>query len=299
MLSANPAHAQGLFDTISKFFGAPSPARAPDQPPMSYADPFGLLSPETTEEPNVAGPVVAYCVRLCDGRYFPLPRNAGAPHSSPDKICGAMCPASPTKVYSGSQIDQASASNGARYSKLENAFVYRERMVPNCSCTGKDGMGTAVIDIHSDPTLRPGDIVVTENGPMVFKGGRTPHQLSDFTPVKSHSGLPADLRRQVSAIRVAPKVNITADENVGSSASTSATSTTALSGASIAPALTAPRAVLGTKPRAVPVSAPGWSAQPNPAIDRRTVAPGWSALPSTDTVPMLSMVSMISTSSTP
>jgi len=305
MLSADPAHAQGLFDAVSKFFGASSPARAPetarapDQPPMGYADPFGLLTPEPAQEPNEAGPVVAYCVRLCDGRYFPLPRNAGAPHSSPDKICSAMCPASPTKVYSGSQIDQASASNGTRYSNIKNAFVYRERMVPGCSCTGKDGTGTAAIDIHSDPTLRSGDIVVTKDGPMVFKGGRTPHQLSDFTLVKSYSGLPADLRRQVSEMKVAPKVNSAADESVGSSAPTRTASTTAPSGASIASASTAPRAVLGTKPRAVPVSAPGWSAQPNPASDWRTVAPGWSALPSADRMPMLNMVSTIGTSSTP
>jgi hypothetical protein len=217
MLSADPAHAQGLFDAVSKFFGASSPARAPetarapDQPPMGYADPFGLLTPEPAQEPNEAGPVVAYCVRLCDGRYFPLPRNAGAPHSSPDKICSAMCPASPTKVYSGSQIDQASASNGTRYSNIKNAFVYRERLVPDCTCNGKDGMGTAAIDIHSDPTLRSGDIVVTKDGPMVFKGSKQlPHRTSDFTPAKDYKGLPAGVRRTLAEMRVAPEPNTAA-----------------------------------------------------------------------------------------
>ncbi len=211
MLSAEPAHAQGLFDAISKFFGAPPPARTPDQPPMGYADPFGSLTPVPTEEPNEAGPVMAYCVRLCDGRYFPLPRNAGMPHSSPDKICSAMCPASPTKVYSGSQIDQASASNGTRYSNIENAFVYRVRLVPNCTCNGKETTGTAAIDIHSDPTLRSGDIVVTKDGPMVFKGSKqVPHRTSDFTPAKEYKGLPASTRRTLAEMRVAPEPNITA-----------------------------------------------------------------------------------------
>jgi hypothetical protein len=206
MLPAGPAHAQGLFDAIGKFFGAAPPARAPDQPPMGSTDPFGLLTPEPTEEPKEAGPVMAYCVRLCDGRYFPLPRNAGAPHSSPDKICGAMCPASQTKVYTGSQIDQASASNGTRYSNIENAFVYRVRLVPNCTCNGKDGMGTAAINIHSDPTLRSGDIVVTKDGPMVFKGSKlVPHRTSDFTPAKDYKGLPASTRRTLAEMKVAPE----------------------------------------------------------------------------------------------
>lgn len=211
MLAADPAHAQGLFDAISKFFSAPSPARAPDHPPMGNADPYGLLTPEPTEEPNKAGPVVTYCVRLCDGRYFPLPRNAGISHYTPDKICSAMCPASPTKIYSGSQIDQASASNGTRYSNIKNAFVYRERMVPGCTCTGKDGTGTAAIDIHSDPTLRSGDIVVTKDGPMVFKGSKqVPHRTSDFTPAKDYKGLPASIRRTLAEMRVALEPNTTA-----------------------------------------------------------------------------------------
>jgi hypothetical protein len=135
-----------------------------------------------------------------------MPANAGAPQSSPDKICSAMCPASATKVYTGSGIDQANAVDGTPYSKLENAFVYRERMVSNCTCTGKEIGGTAAMDIHSDPTLRPGDIVATRDGLMVFKGSQeASHQTGDFIPVDDYKDLPAGVRRTLAELRVAPE----------------------------------------------------------------------------------------------
>jgi Protein of unknown function (DUF2865) len=194
-----PAQAQGLFDLLNSFFG-------------------GFLGPPK-EPPKSEGPV-AYCVRLCDGRYFPLPKNAGTPHSSPDKLCSAMCPASPTKIYTGSGIDQASAADGAPYAKLENAFAYRERIVPDCTCTGKDIGGTAAIDVYSDPTLRPGDIVVTKDGPMVFKGPeQAQHRTSDFVPAGDDKGLPAGVRKTLADMRVTPELNAAFGDFVASTPS--------------------------------------------------------------------------------
>jgi hypothetical protein len=101
---------------------------------------------------------VAFCVRLCDGRYFPIQRHANA---TPVQLCSAFCPATKTAVFNGSQIDHAIASNGARYADLDNAFVYRQKVVDNCTCNGKDSFGLARIDVAADPTLRQGDIVAT------------------------------------------------------------------------------------------------------------------------------------------
>jgi len=97
-------------------------------------------------------------VRLCDGRYFPIQRHANA---SPAQLCSAFCPATKTQVFNGSQIDHAYAGNGQRYADLENAFVYRQKVVDNCSCNGKNSFGLVRIDVAADPTLRPGDIVST------------------------------------------------------------------------------------------------------------------------------------------
>lgn len=104
------------------------------------------------------GQSVAYCVRLCDGRYFPMPRHSNA---TSVQLCNSFCPASKTQVFNGSQIDHAVASNGSRYASLQNAFVYRQKIVPNCTCNGKDEFGLAKLDVKSDPTLKPGDIVAT------------------------------------------------------------------------------------------------------------------------------------------
>jgi hypothetical protein len=77
------------------------------------------------------------------------------------QLCSAFCPAAKTQVFNGSAIDQAAGPNGARYADLDNAFVYREKIVTGCTCNGRDAFGLAKIDAASDPTLRPGDIVAT------------------------------------------------------------------------------------------------------------------------------------------
>ena len=137
-------------------------------PPQAnaYSDPYGV--PERLPErsygasPSVSsggtGRAVAYCVRLCDGRHFPMQRHSNA---TSIQLCNAFCPAAKTQVFNGSQIDHAVAANGARYANLDNAFVYREKVVAGCTCNGKDSFGLAKIDIKSDPTLRPGDIVAS------------------------------------------------------------------------------------------------------------------------------------------
>lgn len=195
LITANDVHAQGLFDAFFKIFTA-IPAQ-PTEP----------LTP-TDKKIDAGGPEVAYCVRLCDGHFFPMPKNAGSPHSSPDKICSALCPASPTKLYTGNDINEASAEDGTSYSKLKNAFVYRERLAPDCTCTGKEIGGTVAIDIYSDPTLRPGDVVATKEGLMVFKGSkRVPYRTSDFVPAEDYKGLPAAIRRTLAELRIAPELN--------------------------------------------------------------------------------------------
>src|SRR2546428_12835165 len=97
-------------------------------------------------------------MRLSYGRYFPMQRHANA---ASIQLCHAFCPAAKTQVFNGSQIDHAVAHNGARYADLDNAFVYREKIVPGCTCNGKDTFGLAKIDVANDPTLRPGDIVAS------------------------------------------------------------------------------------------------------------------------------------------
>jgi hypothetical protein len=94
-----------------------------------------------------------------------------------------MCPASKTKIFSGTDIDHAAANDGKRYPDLENAFVYRQRLVDQCTCNGKDAFGTARIDLASDPTLRAGDIVVTADGLAKVNAAASAHKSVAFTPI--------------------------------------------------------------------------------------------------------------------
>ena len=151
---ANTASAQGFFD----LFG---PSRPAQPQALGYAPQTSQPASQTprvsTPQRSVSGGQ-SYCVRLCDGRHFPIQHNANA---SPAQLCNSLCPAAETKVFSGSEIGRSAARDGTRYSSLQNAFAYRTRIVESCTCNGKDSFGTAAIDASADPTLRKGDIVAT------------------------------------------------------------------------------------------------------------------------------------------
>jgi Protein of unknown function (DUF2865) len=106
----------------------------------------------------------AFCVRTCDGRHFPV---TGSDNASRAASCNSFCPASETRLFYGSSIDDAAADNGKSYSELPNAFRYRNEIVSGCTCNGKDALGLAPVKIENDPTLRKGDIVAGENGLLV------------------------------------------------------------------------------------------------------------------------------------
>jgi hypothetical protein len=184
------ARAEGFFDFL---FGGFHQRQAPPQV-NSYAEPSAPVLPAPLGSESVrqgggsTGRTVAFCVRLCDGQNFPLERMTNA---TPIETCRTMCPASKTKVFFGSEVGGAVARDGAHYADLDNAFVYRKHLVANCTCNGRDAFGLAPYEMASDPTLRPGDIVVTEHGPVAYTGGRG--QAAAYTPVD-----PAKLNAQLN-----------------------------------------------------------------------------------------------------
>jgi Protein of unknown function (DUF2865) len=167
-LSAVPAssQAQGLFEALFGALGraAREPARAVPQPFI-----FGDGRPEmrAPREMTAGGSGGAFCVRTCDGRYFPAPAAGGQSRAD---ICNSFCPAGETKLFYGSNIDGARSADGRAYTALPNAFRFRNELVANCTCNGKDAFGLARIDINRDPTLRRGDIVASGDGLVVATG---------------------------------------------------------------------------------------------------------------------------------
>ena len=174
------ALAEGLFDFL---FGG-----AKQQAPL----------PRTA----VASSGPAFCVRSCDGKYFPINARGNA---TPAQLCQAFCPASATKVYFGSNIDYAYSVNGERYASSENAFAYRKALRADCTCNGRDPGGLAPIDISLDGSLRPGDVLATTSGLVAYSGIRVGNdQTAEFTPVSSYPGLTAEVRARLGEIKVAP-----------------------------------------------------------------------------------------------
>lgn len=200
LATPEPAAAQSLFEAL---FGGGFERRAPEPlPPQasSYADPLGFIGRErgrSAVDSGSFGHGTVFCVRTCDGRYFPMQRHAGA---TPAEICRSFCPAAKTMVFSGSKIDFAVAPNGTRYADLDNAFLYRDKVADNCTCNGKDGLGLARLDTASDPTLRPGDIVATSDGFATFHGN-SKSKTAEFTPINPSS---SEWARKLSEIKVRP-----------------------------------------------------------------------------------------------
>jgi len=149
--------AEGLLDF---FFGG-------GQKHQSQPSLFGKIfnnDPQPAQSGQVAtssGP--AFCVRSCDGKYFPLMRGA----ASPTQMCQAFCPASPTKIFFGSNIDNAYAATGERYADSANAFAYRKALRADCTCNGRSPAGLAPVDLAIDGSLRSGDVVATGGGLVV------------------------------------------------------------------------------------------------------------------------------------
>lgn len=103
----------------------------------------------------------SFCVRTCDGRYFPISTQD---KQSAAEDCKNLCPASETRIFTGSSIDGASSKDGKPYSSLPNAFRYRKELVAGCTCNGKDVIGLASIRIENDKTLRRGDLFANKGG---------------------------------------------------------------------------------------------------------------------------------------
>lgn len=109
-------------------------AREPGAEAAELLDHSKVHGKEFGAQSSFSGPQTVYCVRLCDGYYFPLPRRAGAVRMSKATICSAMCPAARTAVFNGRVIDHAISADGRKYKSLTNAFLYRKKAVENCAC---------------------------------------------------------------------------------------------------------------------------------------------------------------------
>ena len=213
MANFQPQPAQaGFFDRLFGDIRRAVEAPRPPSGALPFVDPFTSLAnhfnPSGREQLRAdnSGPSRAFCVRTCDGHFFPVAANAGM---SAAESCRSFCPASETKLFGGSNIDTASAPDGGRYADLPNAFVYRKAMVAGCTCNGKNAFGLARLDAANDPTLRQGDIVATKTGLVAYTG--TSNSAASFTPIENYSRLSKSTREKLAETKIMPPTPGTAN----------------------------------------------------------------------------------------
>jgi Protein of unknown function (DUF2865) len=134
---------------------------------------------------------ITYCVRTCDGFYFPLSTSTGSAQGD-EAACNRLCPTASTKLFvgeRGAEIDNAQGrENGQRYASLANAFSYRKGIDKSCSCS-TNGYGLASdYSVLRDGSLRVGDVVMTKTGMKIFSGGSFPYRETNFSSL-GNSGL--------------------------------------------------------------------------------------------------------------
>ena len=135
----------------------------------------------------------AVCVRLCDGFFFPSAASSGG-----DEACAAQCPDAPTARYTepagSDRIEDAVSTRGALYTALPVADRYRTALDNTCTCHRSPARGYSE-SMLNDPTLRKGDVVMTPNGFVVFRGAKARSiTSSDFVALSEARSLPKDLR---------------------------------------------------------------------------------------------------------
>lgn len=126
----------------------------------------------------------SYCVRTCDGFFFPVGTPDSGDVSAHEAACQRACPNAETAVYvaaAGSNgIEDAVTRKGQRYDALRTAFNYRTQFDNACTCNSSPRNYSVMTDF----TLRKGDLVMGTEGMRVFQGGeRWPYRQGDFARV--------------------------------------------------------------------------------------------------------------------
>lgn len=181
-------------------FGRPAEPTPIAAPAPVRAEPARTVR-RVEEAPRAAGVTrdppgrFSFCVRSCDGYFFPI----GDLSSARDLIlhreaCASSCPGAETALYVADRsrdiADAVALAGGTPYTDLATAYSHRTAQVSACTCTPRDA-STRIAAL--DRTLRPGDVVVTTEGAQVLQsGGR-------FASYDAQGATPRALRAMIAA----------------------------------------------------------------------------------------------------
>jgi hypothetical protein len=143
-----------------------------------------------------------FCVRLCDGFFYPMGAT-DSDGSTQDMLCRSGCPDAKTAVFrgkTGSDPGEAQNDAGERYADLPEAFKFRTNLTKDCTCRRNPGQAEE-LTADKDPTLKPGDAIVTTAGAMIFLGGRRPpFAPSDFANLRDNGAVSKSARNALLAL---------------------------------------------------------------------------------------------------
>ena len=208
LFAGGVAHARGPFDGFFNLFSsppAPPPVTAFTAPPASeFTSRPKSIRHKSAPKAAVANSSV--CVRLCDGFFFPNVYTSGG-----DAACAAQCPDAPTALYmrpAGSDdIGSAISLRGTPYSSLPVANREQTTYDETCTCH-RAGKHSYVAELMHDNTLRPGDMVVTNNGIEVFEGDKSGRVAPrDFVTLAHAPNVAKDWRAELMAMQHAGSWN--------------------------------------------------------------------------------------------
>lgn len=175
--------------------GAVRPRYRPSLRPAARPASFRFMRPAASEITPGAGGGDGFCVRVCDGYFFPLIKSERATRQ---QSCEYACPSAPMAIYEGSTIEGARSRKGEPYSRLPTAFQFRDKPAQHCACSRPDtALAYYERIVRSDPTLRRGDVVIAANGALVYGG---PGEGGAFTPLARASFVPGDTRRKLWSV---------------------------------------------------------------------------------------------------
>ncbi|GAB4068384.1 DUF2865 domain-containing protein [Ancylobacter sonchi] len=156
--AAAPQRPRNFFEQL---FGVPRQDPESDEAPSMDAQPLEMETPKSSNYRTV-------CVRTCDGFFFPISYSTNANSFASDEAqCQRQCPGTEARLYvyrsSGEDIDNAVSVSGQSYMSLPNALLYKKQYSQACSCRPAGQSWAQALSSETDPTLRKGDIVVTED----------------------------------------------------------------------------------------------------------------------------------------
>ena len=147
--------------------------------------------------------VGGYCVRTCDGYFFPLIKSSRATRQ---QSCNFACPSATVEIYDGANIETSRNARGETYKSLLESVAGRADASARCSCNDPSTSAAYSRDAaRTDPTLQTGDFVIEDEGPLVFgRQGLVPLAQARFVAPRQRASVLGLVRNSGASSPVAP-----------------------------------------------------------------------------------------------